>query len=41
MPGRDWKFRISDIIYTEILWETIQNELPPLVNRVKEILVDS
>ncbi|MBI4796310.1 MAG: DUF86 domain-containing protein [Deltaproteobacteria bacterium] len=27
-------------IDTKILWETIKNELPPLVNRLKEILVD-
>jgi len=26
-------------IDTKILWETIQNELPPLVNRLNEILV--
>ena len=26
-------------IDTKILWETIQNELPPLANRLREILV--
>ena len=27
-------------IDTKILWETIKNELPPQVNRLKDILVD-
>jgi len=33
MPNRDWKLRIEDI-----LWETISNDLPPLIPLLKAIL---
>ena len=34
MPHRKWELRINE----KIVWETLQNDLPPLVPMLKDLL---